>query len=115
MIRPRMSGARMGGSGNEMSSKAMVSRIPGFISVGERFGVDRVEQRVADRGRDVPDGRQRVGRVHHARPEREASGAGTPPRVDEEGRRPLVDLQHEPRSGHDGSSYRAAGRVECRP
>ena len=32
-----------------MSSKAMVSRMPGLHQLGERLGADRVEQRVADR------------------------------------------------------------------
>ena len=34
MIRCRMSGAAIGGSGSEMSSNAMVSRIPACSSVG---------------------------------------------------------------------------------
>ena len=34
MIRPRMSGARMGGRGSERSSNAIVNRIPGFMSWG---------------------------------------------------------------------------------
>ena len=54
MTRWRMSGRRIGGSGSEMSSKAIVSFMPG---VQQRRAaarvVERVEQRVADGGVEV--------------------------------------------------------------
>ncbi len=50
ITRWRMSGRRIGGSGSEMSSKAIVSFMPGTQQRGQRLGVaERVEQRVADR------------------------------------------------------------------
>jgi hypothetical protein len=49
MMRWRMSGLRIGGSGSEMSSKAMVSFMPGFIS--------------ADNGSESPRGASRASRM----------------------------------------------------
>ena len=48
-----MSGVAIGGSGRLMSSTAMVTRMPGRELRVERLRVQRVVQRVADRGARV--------------------------------------------------------------
>ena len=54
-IRWRMSGVRIGGSGIEMSSIAIVSFMPGEQQLGKRLRVaDGVQQRVTDRRRARP-------------------------------------------------------------
>ena len=50
MTRWRLSGRRIGGSGSDTSSKAIVSFMPGVQQLGQRLGVERVQQRVADGG-----------------------------------------------------------------
>ena len=67
MIRCRMSGLRIGGSGIEMSSNAMVSRMPGLQQLGQRVVAVGVEQRV------------RGSRPSTSRIRRAAARAGRPP------------------------------------
>ncbi len=106
MIRWRMSGVTIGGSGSEISSMAMVSFIPEVSSVGQRLGVaHRMQQRVLDGRVDVLDARQRVGRIHDAGAQRELLHAEALALVDEERWRPLVHLQHESWSWHESVSY----------
>ncbi len=73
---------------------------PRLQELAQRLAVERVVERVADRLADALDPGQRVGRVDHPRPERELLQPEPLALVDEERRRPLVDVQHEPRSGH---------------
>ena len=101
MIRWRMSGVTIGGSGSEMSSMAMVSFIPAVSSSGSGFASPTgCSSACLDRGVDVLHARQRVRRVHHAGPQRELLHAEALALVDEERGRPLVDLQYESWSGH---------------
>src|SRR5207249_11860225 len=75
-------------------------------------------QRVADGAGDVPDGRQRVGGVDDLGPQGELLEPEALAFVNEQRRRPLVDLQHEPRSGHPvplASPSRLAGRTRPLP
>ena len=59
MTRWRMSGRFIGGSGSEMSSKAMVSFMPGRQQGGERLAVaERVDQGMADGGVGVLERRR---------------------------------------------------------
>ena len=70
MTRWRTSGARIGGSGSEMSSKAIVRRMPGRSSCRERLGVpERVLEGVADRGVGIGERRERLGRVDDPGPD----------------------------------------------
>ena len=95
MTRWRMSGFFIGGSGSEMSSKAMVSRIPacsssgsGSVSIGfsSAFWIAPSTSRT---------GRQRLRRVDHPGAERERLQPEALTVVHEQRRRPVVHLEHE--------------------
>ena len=92
----RMSGASIGGSGSEMSSKQMVSFMPGVEQRRQRVAVaQRVEQGVADGAVGVVERLHRLGRVDH--PAALGQGLeGEALAVPEQGRRRgLVHLEDE--------------------
>ena len=65
----RMSGASIGGSGSDMSSKQIVSFMPGRNSAGNGSrSPERVQQRMADGPVGVLDRLHRLGRVDHPAP-----------------------------------------------
>src|SRR5919106_800308 len=69
----------------------------------ERLRTQRVHDRVPDRAADVGERRERVGRVHHPRAEREPLDAEALAAMHQQRRRPLVHLEHEARPGHESS------------
>ena len=104
-------GPRIGGSGSETSSKAIVSFMPGKSSAGRRLAVaERVEERVADGGVGVVDRVERLGRVDDPRADRqllEAEALAVP----EQGRRGrAVDLEDEPGPAHQRFLSRSSRR-----
>ena len=104
MIRCRMSGLRIGGSGIEMSSNAMVSRIPGLQQLRQRLGR---RAGAAARARIAPStsriAGQRLRRVDDARSRRELLQPEALALVDDQRRGPVVDLQHETGAAHAAS------------
>ena len=69
--------------------------------LGQRLLIaGRLEQRATDLPVEVAQARQRIRRIHDARAEREPLHPVPLALVDDQGRRPLVHLQHEPWSGH---------------
>ena len=103
MTRCRLSGLRIGGSGREMSSKAIVSRIPGVQQFGQRTAVpERLEQGPADSCVRVSDRGQRFGGVHDpASLGRQALQPEALAVPDEHGRSGTVDFENEPGTGHE--------------
>ena len=100
MTRWRMSGRFIWGSGSEMSSNAIVSFMPGTEQRRKRLGVERLQQRIADRAVDVVDAVERLGRVDSTR----AGGKLVEPEPlavveQQRGSRP-IDVEDEPGAGH---------------
>ena len=93
MIWPRMSGVRIGGSGTEMSSKAIVSRMPGAQERVERVEAERAVEGRGDRPGHVGERGDRRRRVDDPRADREALEPELLAGVEERGRRVLADLR----------------------
>ena len=102
MTRWRLSGRRIGGSGRERSSKAIVSRIPANSSSGSgRLSPSGLEQGPADGGVRVSERGQRFRGVHDpASFRRQAFQPEALPVPDKHGGSGTVDFENEPGTGH---------------
>ena len=100
MIVPRRSGRRMLGVGVVMSSKTIVSRIPGRSSASNGSESSGASSARADGVGQVRDGRQRLGRVDHPRAEREPLQPEVVAVGDDQRWGAFVDFEDESRAGH---------------
>ena len=92
----RMSGRAMGGRGSEMSSKAMVSFMPGTEQRRQRVAVaHRMEQGVADGRPRIRQGIDRLGRVDDPAALGQPLEAETLAVPEQGRRRRTVDVEHE--------------------
>ena len=103
ITRWRMSGRRIGGSGSEMSSKAIVSFMPGKQQRGQRLAVaERVEAGRGGWRRRCPRAARaaRAGRSPVCRPAGSFSSRKPSPWQNSDRRRRAVDVEDEPGAGH---------------
>ena len=104
ITRWRMSGRRMGGSGREMSSNAIVSFIPGNSSAGSGSASIGFEQRATDGGVGMCERCERLGRIDDAGPVgRQLLEAELLAVVEQHGRGGAVDVEDEPGAGSRAS------------
>ena len=100
MMRWRMSGLRIGGSGIEMSSNAMVSRMPGVSSSGSGSSPSGLSSACRIAASTSGTAGQRLGRVDHPGPQRELLEPEALSLMDDDRRGPVVDLEHETWTAH---------------
>ena len=101
MMRWRMSGRRIFGSGRLTSSKAIVSFIPGKSSSGSGSWSSGMQQRVQDRTVDVAQRLDRLGRVDDAAAVGgELLEAEVLTAPEEDGRGGAIHLEDEAGTGH---------------
>ena len=103
MTRWRLSGRRIGGSGRERSSKAIVRRMPAWSSsAAAALSPMRREERLADGRVGVGERGQGFGGVDHPAPFGGQTFQPEPLAVpDEYGRRGTVDFEDEPWTRHN--------------